>query len=139
MIKKWTSATEVARWYDLESFGNLLRSKIAADEVASKRTTLREYLAVTFRGMSGSAKPAQVASDAGLKGEYVADLLDNQQRLRQDPLQRLLVAMQEASATMKPEQLGVLGEPHFRGHLVPLYSDSDVFRQENEVSERGRG
>jgi hypothetical protein len=23
--------------------------------------------------------------------------------------------------------------------LVPLYSDSDVFRQENEVSERGRG
>jgi hypothetical protein len=74
----------VARWYDLESFGNLLRSKIAADEVARKRTTLREYIAVTFRGLSGSTKPAQVSSAAGLKGEYLADLLDDKQRLRQE-------------------------------------------------------
>jgi DNA topoisomerase VI subunit B len=116
-VPKWSSATQVARWYDVESFGNLIRSQIADDEVKHKKITLREFIAVKFRGLSGSTKPAQICSAAGLTGEYLVNLLDDQQRLRQEAIERLLGAMKEASAPVKAEQLGILGEAHFRASL----------------------
>jgi hypothetical protein len=94
--REWTPADPTApHWYDLESLANLIRSQIAADETSGRNLTLREFIE-TFRGLSGSTKPARISSAAGLKGVHLKDMLDNQQKLRQDVVRALSTAMQEA-------------------------------------------
>ena len=116
-MQKWTPADPTSpHWYDRESFGNLVRNKIAADRTAGRDRTIREVIG-TFRGLSGSTKPPRVITAAGLKGDYLKQLLDGEQKLRQDAVAALLTAMKEASAPVKPEALGVLGDGHFRTQL----------------------
>ena len=109
----------------LASFGNLIRSQIAADETSGRNRTLREFIE-TFRGLSGSTKPARVSSAAGLKGVHLKDLLDNQRKLRQDVVQALLTAMQEVSAPVKADALGVLGDAYLRTQMIT--GDVSTFR-----------
>lgn len=112
--RKWTPSDPTpARWYNVEQLEELAGSYIAAGETGGPARTVREFVK-DFRGLSGTAKQKQVASEAGLERLRLQDLLGADGRLDQSALRRLLNVMQKASAPVKPEALGVLGEEHFR-------------------------
>ena len=86
---------------------------------------MREF-ASEFRGLSGTAKQKQVTAQAGLDRAYLHDLVAGGQ-IDRAAVARLLAAMQQLSAPVKPEALGVLGEQHFR-HRLGSGADAPSFR-----------
>jgi hypothetical protein len=116
-MRKWTPSNPTSpHWYRVQELSNLILSHIAADETAGRKRSIREFVA-TFRGLSGTAKQRQVSAAAGLERGYLFDLLDDQQKLRQDAVRALLETMRSASAPVKPVGLGILGEDHFRATM----------------------
>jgi len=116
-FRKWLPSDPTSvHWYNRERFENLVASCIAAERTGSRQRTVREFIS-DFRGLSGTAKQKQVIAQAGLDRAYLHDLVLSSGQLDRRALQRLLDVAQRASAPVKPEALGVLGEDHFRERM----------------------
>jgi DNA topoisomerase VI subunit B len=100
-------------WYSVEQLGFLVAAKIAAGK--GKPVTVREFVS-EFRGLSSTARQANVTVRAGLGRAYLNELASDG-RVDFDALRRLLGAMKQESRPVKPEGLGVLGEAHFRRRI----------------------
>jgi DNA topoisomerase VI subunit B len=121
--RKWTPAEPTsAHWYDLASFQDLVACYIAAEQSGARPRTVREFVS-EFRGFSGSLKQKQIVTGAGLDRAYLHDLLSLQGQFDRSSLRELLNAMQQSSAPVKPELLGVLGEDHFRRRMHGAVED----------------
>lgn len=112
---KWcTSQPTSAHWYTPAD----LRALIAAYIERGKHTTLRDFIG-EFDGLSGTQYRKRVLAEARLSASDLEDLV-----VRGDvdmaAVERLLVAMQQASRPVKPQRLGVIGKEHLRASLVAL-------------------
>jgi hypothetical protein len=114
-----------AHWYTAERLENLIASYVAAERTGERVRTVREFVS-EFRGLSGTAKQKQVTAETGLDRAYLHDLAAGG-RIDRAATGRLVAAMQRLSAPMKPENLGVLGEQHFREWLA-IGGDAGSFR-----------
>jgi hypothetical protein len=116
--KKWLPTDPTSpHWYSPERFGDLIASYIGAEREGAEPRTVRAFIA-EFRGLSATAKQKKVSAEAGLERAYLHDLVTGKTQLDKVAIGRLLDAMKGASKPVKPEALGVLGEPHFRALLV---------------------
>jgi DNA topoisomerase VI subunit B len=123
--RKWLSTDPTsAHWYNHERLENLIASYMAAEREGGQVRTVREFVS-EFRGLSGTAKQKHVAAEAGLERAYLRDLATDGGQLEHTAVTRLLSAMQNLSAPVKPEALGVLGEKHF---LARLGTEAEAFR-----------
>ena len=114
--RKWlpTDPTS-AHWYNRERLETLIGCYIAGERDGGKVRSVREFVS-EFRGLSSTAKGKQVSAKAGLQRAYLHDLASNG-RFHQERVSGLLAAMQEFSAPVKPEILGMLGKEHFAQRL----------------------
>jgi len=92
-------------------------SYVAAERTGAEPKTVRGFIS-EFRGLSGTAKQKRVSAEAGLERAYLHDLIAKKGQLDKAALGRLLETMQSNSTPVKPEALGILGEPHFRARLT---------------------
>ena len=117
--RKWlpTDPTS-AHWYNQERLETLIGCYIGAERVGGRVRTVREFIS-EFRGLSATAKQKRVSERAGLERAYLHDLANNA-RFDQRRVADLLAAMQEFSAQVKPEMLGLLGREHFAQRLQPV-------------------
>ena len=115
--RKWTPADPTsAHWYNQERIENLIASYVAAEGDGARPRTVREFIS-EFRGLSGSAKQKEVSAEAGLERASLHNLVLPDRQLDHGAVEKLLAAIKRASSPVKPEALGILGEPHFRQRL----------------------
>lgn len=126
--RKWlpTHPTS-AHWYDPERLENLVASYLATERHGSRVRTVREFVS-EFKGLAGTAKQKKVTGQLGLSRAYLRDLVDSNDKLDRQLLEQLLGAMQECSAPVKPEALGVLGQDHYRQRLHDAKGGDHTFR-----------
>ncbi|MBI1789590.1 MAG: ATP-binding protein [Acidobacteria bacterium] len=117
--RKWlpTDPTS-AHWYNHERLETLIGCCIGAERAGGRVRTVREFIS-EFRGLSATAKQKRVSERAGLERAYLHDLANNG-KFDQHRVADLLAAMQELSAPVKPEMLGLLGKEHFAQRLQPV-------------------
>jgi DNA topoisomerase VI subunit B len=114
--KKWCGSDPIpADWYDQGGFERLIAAYLNDDIEHKRERTLREFVS-TFRGLSGSAKQAEVLDQAGLGRPALASLYRNGQP-DHDAIERLLRAMQAYSRPPTAEMLGVIGREHMEWSL----------------------
>ena len=133
--RKWlpTDPTS-AHWYNQERLETLIGCYIGAECAGGRVRTVREFIS-EFRGLSATAKQKRVSERAGLERAYLHDLA-NDGKFNQHRVADLLAAMQELSAPVKPEILGVLGKDHFAQRLQ---AEGDTFRYSCKRGIDGRG
>ena len=120
---KWgPSDPTSAHWYDGPRFERLL----AAYAGRSPDRSVREFI-TEFRGLSGSAKVAQILEDTGLHQVTLGDMFDKVGKPKSSIINDLLCAMKGDTKPVKPADLGVIGEDHFRKRFARYGADLDTF------------
>jgi DNA topoisomerase VI subunit B len=122
--RKWLPSDPTsAHWYNQERLETLIGCYIGAERNGGRVRSVREFVS-EFRGLSSTGKQKQVCEQAGLQRASLHDLALGG-HFDRGTIARLLAAMQEFSAPVKPEMLGVLGREHFAHRLQP---EGETFR-----------
>ena len=88
--------------------------------------TVRELI-TEFRGLSGTAKQKAVLNATGLSREPLTAFITDSGNLDSAKVRSLLSAMQAQSRPVKPQDLGVIGEEHFRRRFEAADCDMETF------------
>ena len=113
---KWVmSAPTSPEWYTAAQLRHLMAAHIAGEARGQRPITVREFIA-GFRGLSSTAKQKAILSALPIKGLYLRDFL-RAGDLDAATVETLLQMMRAASAPMKPQALGCLGDTHLRSVL----------------------
>jgi len=109
---KWrTDFPTSAHWYNEFQLRDLIAAYILIERKNKSRAkTVREFV-TEFRGLSGTAKGAEVIK--GFKGTYLHDLMENDD-VDMATIKKLLQAMKDHSKPVKPYQMGLVGEDHLK-------------------------
>ena len=133
--RKWLPGDPTsAHWYNAERLGGLIGCYLSAEREGGRVRTVREFIC-EFRGLSATAKQKRVTERAGLERLYLHNLVGDG-KLDAEALDRLLRAMQELSAPVKPEALGVLGEEHFK-QLINAQGKTFRYKREKGIDAGG--
>ena len=108
-------------WYDAARFERLLAAY--GNENGSR--TVREFVS-EFRGLSGSAKVAEVLDDTGLARITVGQMFTAEGKPRPQ-LRGLLDAMQQQTSAVKPADLGVIGKYNLMHRFAAFDADLESF------------
>ena len=103
-----------AQWYNVETLRDLMAGYIAAERNGGRTKTVREFVS-EFRGLSGTAKQKEVASE--WSGAYLHDFVKDGD-LDREFLKDLLDRMQAACTPPKPSVLGTIGEEHLTAWMT---------------------
>ena len=119
---KWKPSDPTSpHWYDKTRFERLL----AAYAKDHGDRTVREFI-TEFRGLQGSAKGAEILDQVGLARVTIGHLFDADGKPKRQ-IARLLAVMQNESREVKPTELGVLGQDHFRKRFAAHGGDLETF------------
>jgi len=125
--RKWRpSDTTSAHWYRPSDLERLIAAYIAYDRDNGRARTVREFIA-EFRGLSGTAKQKAVLNATGLSREPLTAFIADSGNLDPAMVRSLLFAMQAQSRPVKPKDLGVIGEEHFRRRFEAADCDMETF------------
>jgi DNA topoisomerase VI subunit B len=118
--RKWLPSDPTsAHWYDLQRLEDLIGAYISNGEIKLVRDFVAE-----FRGLSSTVKRKQVSAAADIGCQYLDDLAAGG-TFDRAKLRRLLQVMQDLSAPVKPQALGILGQEHFEKRIK---ASGDTFR-----------
>jgi predicted XRE-type DNA-binding protein len=124
--EKWLPSFPTSpHWYTVEDLGALIAAQITHDQQLERVRTVREFIS-QFRGFAGSAKQSQVLAVLGLQRAPLSDLAAGGE-LDLPTIAKLLTALQNASAPVKPAKLGVIGESHWRTRLLASAGSPESF------------
>ena len=115
-----------AYWYDEPRLARYAAAHVARDEDRGQTRTVREFLS-EFRGFAGSAKQKQVLEQSGLTRQPLATLFHDG-TADMPRIRLLLAAMCEHSRPVKPRDLGIVGDLHFRKLCITAGADEATFR-----------
>ena len=133
---KWKPSDPTsAHWYQPEHLARLIGAYLAHDQDGGRIRTVRELIP-EFRGLSGTAKQKAVLNATGLSREPLSAFI-NGSGVDIAKVRSLLTAMQAHSRPVKPEDLGVIGEEHFKRSFESAGADPETlaYRKVLEVSE----
>ena len=112
---KWNASNPTSpHWYTQE----LLRDLIAAYLANNHDKTIREFIS-EFRGLSSSQKQKIVTDKVEAHGR-LSELVINGD-IDEARIQHLLLAMQEETIPVKPQQLGIIGKDHIVSSMEKYY------------------
>lgn len=115
--RKWiASAPTSPHWYTPDQLRQLMAAYIAGERHGQPVKTVREFIS-EFRGLSSTAKQKAILSALPVKGVHLHDYVKAGD-LDRGAVAALLTAMRAASAPVKPQALGVLGDHHLRSVLA---------------------
>lgn len=113
---KWRPTDPTSpHWYTPEQLRTLIARYIHAERQGGRALFVRDFLA-EFKGLSSTVKRKAVLDGLPLAGMALRDLVTDGD-LDDGLISKLLTRMQAASTPVKPQALGVLGEPHLRAWL----------------------
>ena len=111
---KWRPSDPLpAHWFTPERLQRLIAAHVARDREHGAVRSVRNFIAETFHGLTGTAKLAAILKETDLARARLDAFFDGD-RVDQAGIARLLMAMQRHSRAVKPEALGLIGEDHLR-------------------------
>jgi DNA topoisomerase VI subunit B len=120
---KWRpSQPESPHWYSVENFASRTADEIAYAEKRGQTVTVRDFVE-QFRGLKSTVKRAEICEAVNASNTTLRDFFGR----GRDAVIDLLMAMQAASAPVKPRDLGVIGRDNINA-LVAGIADSDTFQ-----------
>ena len=132
--KKWRPSDPTSpHWYDRQHFERLIAAYIAHDQDRGDDRLVRDLIR-EFRGLSGSAKQKAVLDATGLARTSLSSLV-NCDGLRHDVVDKLLVAMKNASKPVKPVALGVIGKNHIETRFSDIGAEMETFEYRKVAAE----
>jgi DNA topoisomerase VI subunit B len=117
-------------WYNAARFERLLAAY--ANEDGSR--TIREFVS-EFRGLSGSAKVAEVLDATNLARVTVGEMFSSDGK-PSPRINRLLAAMHMQTSAVKPVDLGVIGKQNLMNRFEALGADLDSFQYKRVFSRK---
>jgi len=113
---KWvTSQPTSPHWYTAEQLRALACAYLNAERHGAPARTVREFIS-EFRGLSGTAKQKAILATLPVARVHLHDLVQNGD-VDHQTMAALLAAMQQESRPVKPDALGVVGEPAMKAWL----------------------
>jgi DNA topoisomerase VI subunit B len=123
MWPKWLASQPTsAHWYRPSD----LRALITAYLKEGKHKTVRDFVG-EFEGLSGTQYRKRVLKQTGISAVSLCDLVADGD-VSIDQVERLLVAMQQASRPVKSQRLGVIGKDHLQAALSARGVSPEGFR-----------
>jgi hypothetical protein len=112
---KWSPNNPTSpHWYTFEQ----LRDLIAAYLANKHDKTIREFLS-EFRGLAGTQKQKHITDATGIHGRLSDLILGGD--VEEGKVKQLLLAMQQETQPVKPQQLGIIGEDHLISCMGEYY------------------
>lgn len=105
-----------SHWYSVEELSRLIAAHVTHGHGDK---TVREFVASSFRGLTGSTKPQLVLQRAGLTGRCLNDFVSNKE-IDQSLVQKLLKEMCAESKPVKAIKLGLIGEETLKKRMVEI-------------------
>ncbi len=115
-------------WYDAARFERLL----AAYANENGNRTIREFVS-EFRGLSGSAKVAEVLDATKLARITVGEMFSSEGK-PSPRINRLLAAMRQQTSAVKPADLGIIGKRNLMHRFAALGADLESFQYKRMLS-----
>jgi DNA topoisomerase VI subunit B len=129
---KWRPSHPTSpHWYGVDHLSRLIAAYLSYDEDHGRERTVREFVA-EFRGLARTAKQKAVLEATGLSRAPLS-VLRNHAGIDADAARRLLIAMQDNSAVVKPDALGIIGETHFRTRVEQTGCIMETFAYKRAV------
>lgn len=126
--KKWRpNLPSSAHWYGPQLFKQLVAASIANDRERGVVTPTRTFVS-QFDGMARSDKNGAVLRTLDLTREPLSALINDAGELDVDSVERMRLALMEATAAVKPYRLGIIGADHFEQLFVDLDGIADSFQ-----------
>jgi DNA topoisomerase VI subunit B len=118
-------------WYGASHLERLMAAYIAYEQERDLAPrTVREFIS-EFRGLSGSAKQKAVLNEVAASRASLAGFFGSGDHVNTEAVVKLLAAMQEQSRSVKPKDLGPIGEDHLRAkfEIVGVAPESFTYRK----------
>ena len=117
-----------ALWYTLENMERLIGAIITDGRNTGTDITVQAFVR-QFHSLTGTAKAKAICDESDLTRVHLSTLIrqGESEDFDHDRIDRLLVAMKERSKPVKPRQLGVIGEDHFRKRAEELGAELKSF------------
>jgi DNA topoisomerase VI subunit B len=134
--KKWRPCDPTSpHWYDEARLRRLMSAYIARDEDHGRYTrTVREFVS-EFRGLSGSAKQKLVIEEVGASRLSLSEFFGDGERVNDDGIAKLLLAMQRESRPPQPNDLGFIGKDHLAARFKAAGADLATFKYQRNFGE----
>ena len=137
--QKWKPSDPTsAHWYKPEHLERLIAAYITHDQGIGRVRTVRELVA-EFRGLSATAKQKAVLDATGLSREPITAFIGSSGSLDPAKVHSLLTAMQAHSRPVKPRDLGIIGEEHFRQRFEAAGCDMETFDYGKDLDDDSDG
>ena len=115
-----------AHWYDQARLQRYLAAHVAKDRDLGRSRTVRAFIA-EFRGLLGTAIQRKVLEQVGCSHQSLSAFF-GVERVNNAGVAKLLAAMKRHSKPVRPEQLGIIGEKHFRARFLKAGGAPDTFK-----------
>jgi len=123
--RKWSPSDPIpAHWYDAGRFERLIAANIAHGQDTGRDMLVREFVG-TFRGLSGTTKQKALLDEIGAARMSLAAFFAEGRNRK--GVARLLAAMQEMSKSVKPGDLGIIGQDHFARRFADAQAEMETF------------
>ncbi len=134
--KKWKPSDPTsAHCYEPEHLARLITAYLAHDQDKGRERTVREFVS-EFRGLSGSAKQKAVLTGTMLSWAPLSKLA-RYGTLNMAAIGQLLANMQAHSKPVKPQDLGIIGEAHFRKRFEAAGCEMESFEYRKTLDSDG--
>lgn len=128
---KWTPSDPTpAHWYNPRKLADLAADYVAAEQDGDRAMTIRDFVG-GFAGLKRTDRQANVLAhleDDLRQRSTLADLFKLPESRRMAIINKLHVLMMTNSIRIKPEELGIIGEAHFRSWFETKTAELDTFR-----------
>jgi DNA topoisomerase VI subunit B len=136
--RKWKPSDPTsAHWYRPSDLERLIAAYIAHDQENGRARTVRELI-TEFRGLSGTAKQKAVLNATGLSREPLTAFIADSGDLDPAKVRSLLTAMQAHSRPVKPQDLGIIGEEHFKQRFTAAGCEMESFAYQKVMENDGQ-
>lgn len=136
--RKWKPSDPTsAHWYRPSDLERLIAAYVTHDRDHGRARTVREFIA-EFRGLSGTAKQKAVLNATALAREPLTAFIADSGNLNSAKVRSLLTAMQAHSRPVKPQDLGIIGEEHFKQRFAAAGCEMESFAYQKVMENDGQ-
>ncbi len=121
-----------AHWYSVDTLARLIAACVAHDEDHGREPRLIRELVAQFKGLTGTAKQKAVLDATGLARQPLTALVKDG-AIDGERVMALLAALQQHSAPIKPQALGVIGPTHLARYFTAQGCEMESFKYARDM------
>ena len=115
-----------AHWYDQARLQRYLAAHAARDRDLGRSRTVRAFIA-EFRGLTSPTIQRRILNEVGCSHQSLSAFF-GVERVNHAGVAKLLAAMKQHSKPVRPAQLGIIGEKHFKARFLKAGGALDTFK-----------